>query len=274
MIVTQKPVLRTAGKCHVYAWVEFNTSSVPPDWLVRWVKLCVDNGIEPIVTTTPAYVRLYERLSPGKVIPGVKDHRLRYHWGDPSAWANYGRALVEASEAAQRPEVCHEHESALEPIWRENNSEDFDDSGYAAGLESLPQHLTHWFYPGLFFDLFMEPYRLTWLQDRIFGAASKKLNSVRFFDVEIAKPPESNDWWTSRGVVLRKKVAKQPTIHIWYPDDNWKNRRFPFWKIGRINEGIDWTIKNGGDFCFYPGATDCERLTKLLIKDLRQIRTA
>lgn len=226
-----------------YAWIELNNDHLKN--LERTIEGCEiykSMGVRPVVTSVPGHEYLFEKL-PSYILRGLKTAGILLDFNDEAQW----KKLAEHIEKVPGESFIFEHETALLDYWfgRKNMLQ----SKFKKGLAHLNPDKHYIWYPHFHSDG-------EWvvshnLQKYMTKSIQSILPHVEFVDSQYIYP--ENHYWDSEIQGIRDSLARDPTIHIWYPEQTWP-RGWPENSWSELILTIEKEKKNK-DWIFYPGNT-------------------
>lgn len=227
-----------------YAWVELNSDGKTE--LDNVIEGCIayhNLGLQVIVTTVPGHEYLYNKL-PDYVIGGLKTAGILKDFNEASQWEE----LAHYIDRIPSDQVVFEHETALMDYWFGRNV--MQQSKLKAGLKYLNPDRHYIWYPHFHSDgEWVVSHNLQKYMTKTIQAV---LPHVEFTDSQFIYP--ENHYWDSEIQGIRDSLARDPTMHIWYPKASWPHG----WEWKNWYKLIDTmeAEKKNKDWIFYPGATN------------------
>lgn len=245
-----------------YAWVELNSDN--EDDLKNVVEGCAiyhNAKMQVIVTTVPGHEYLYDKL-PNYVIGGLKTAGILTDFNNEDQWQELSHYVDRIPRAA----VVFENETALMDYWFGRKT--MTQSKFKRGLAHLDPERHYIWYPHFHSDG-------EWvishnLQKYMVKSLQSILPYIEFTDSQFIYP--ENHYWDSEIQGIRDSLARDPTVHIWYPKQTW-DRGWPETDWWKLVHQIEKEPKNR-DWIFYPGNTNWVSLGKELVKILSVTPTA
>lgn len=245
-----------------YAWIELNDDSQESlDNVIKGCGLYHSLQMQVIVTTVPGHEYLYERL-PKYVIGGLKTAGILTDFNDESRWQHLAECISKV------PGDCFvfEHETALMDYWFGRKV--MQQSKFKRGLSHLDPERHYLWYPHFHSDG-------EWvvshnLQKYMTKSIQTILPHVEFVDSQFIY--QENHYWDSEIQGIRDSLARDPTMHIWYPQVSWP-RGWPDTLWSKLVHEMEAQAKNK-DWIFYPGVQNWVWLAGVLATRLDLIKTS